>query len=424
MHLSRRSFIAASGLLLGGAAVTGCGEEKSSVPRTTQLFVYSWWTGDGEEAGLRAMVEDFEAKNPGVIFVNEAVQGAAGGNAKEVLAARYKAGDPPDTFQGHAGAELTDYIEAGQIEDISSLVYDESEWERLFPKELREQLTYGGKIYSVPVNIHRANILWYTPAALESAGVSEPPKKLDAFLDALDKVKADGKLGLASGEQWTLQHLMETVLLAALGIDGYNDLWKSSDAWEGRKVTEALTTFGELLKFTDPKAGTTTWQEATELLVEGKAGFYVMGDWAESYMANDLALSAKTDYGWAPSPGTDGVYQYLSDSFTLPKGAKHRKAAIAWLRYCGSKAGQDAFNPKKGSIPARFDADPSLYGPYLRWALQEWRENKIAGSLTHGVVADVGWSGKIGEALKQFLEDREVSRFQDQLVAAAGKHAP
>ena len=66
----------------------------------------------------------FDADYPDFTFVNGAVAGGAGSNAKDVLASRLQSGDPPDTFQAHAGAELTDYIDAGQIEDVSSL-YDE-----------------------------------------------------------------------------------------------------------------------------------------------------------------------------------------------------------------------------------------------------------------------------------------------------------
>ncbi len=61
-----------------------------------------------------------------------------------------------------------------------------------------------------------------------------------------------------------------------------------------------------------------------------------------------------TDYSWAPSPGTDGIFIVLSDSFGLPKNAPNRDNAISFLKVVGSRGeGQDAFNPIKGSIPAR-----------------------------------------------------------------------
>ena len=65
----------------------------------------------------------------------------------------------------------------------------------------------------------------------------------------------------------------------------------------------------------------------------------------------------------AAAPGNDGIYQMLSDSFGLPKDVKNRDAALNWLKVCGSKDGQDGFNPPKGSIPARTDADMSASTP-------------------------------------------------------------
>ena len=103
-------------------------------------------------------------------------------------------------------------------------------------------------------------------------------------------------------------------------------------------------------------------------MVDGKAAFNIMGDWQDGYFSGtkaggNLALKPKVDYGWAPVPGTVGVYDWLSDSFTLPKGAPHRAAAdqVARLpRAAGRRRTQ--FNPVKGSIPARQDANPKLYG--------------------------------------------------------------
>jgi glucose/mannose transport system substrate-binding protein len=122
-------------------------------------------------------------------------------------------------------------------------------------------------------------------------------------------------------------------------------------------------------------------------------------------------------------PGTDRVYVWLSDSFTLPKGAPHRAAAVKWLTFLGSRAAQDAFNPVKGSIPARKDANPKLYNAYLRSALRDWKSDALAGSLTHGVVAPGAWSTDIGTALGLFLQSRDVAKFQAALVKAAAKNS-
>ena len=54
---------------------------------------------------------------------------------------------------------------------------------------------------------------------------------------------------------------------------------------------------------------------------------------------------------------------------------------MKWLTFLGSRLAQDTFNPVKGSIPARKDANTKLYGPYLKTALKDWKADSLAGSL-------------------------------------------
>jgi glucose/mannose transport system substrate-binding protein len=138
-----------------------------------------------------------------------------------------------------------------------------------------------------------------------------------------------------------------------------------------------------------------------------------MGDWLDGYWKGAKKLAYKTDYDVAASPGSAGVYDFLSDSFTLPVGAKHHDAAEKWLIECGSTSGQDLFNPQKGSVPARTDADKSKYTNYLATALKDWQDpaTKIVGSLTHGVVANNAFGAEIDTALGIFVDNRDSAAF-------------
>lgn len=411
---------------------SGCGSDKKSESTKTsagtcKLSVFSWWTGGGEAAGLDALIKIWNKDNADCPFVNEAIAGGAGTNAKAVLAKRLQNNDPPDSFQGHAGKELLDYIKAGQIEPID-FIYDENGFKDAMPATLIDQISYQGKLYSVPVNIHRANILWFNPKVLKTAGIAAPPKTWDEFIAALDKAKAAGVIPLALGEQWTQQHLLETVMIGALGADGWAKLWVKGADWSGADVTEAIDRFKTLLTYTNSDAASLTWQDAGKLVIDGKAAFNIMGDWQDGYFSgslegDNLAKKPKVDYDWVAVPDTDGVFDWLSDSFTLPKGAPHRDAAVKWLGFLGSKEAQDAFNPVKGSIPARSDADASLYGEYLQWNLEEWKTDTLACSLTHGCVASNAWVADIGTAFGLFLQNKDVAKFQDALVTAAAKNA-
>jgi glucose/mannose transport system substrate-binding protein len=211
--------------------------------RQNQLEVYSWWTGPGEEEGLAAMAKAFEVDNPGIRFVNAAVSGGAGSNAKAILASRLLANDPPDSYQRHAGLELLDDVRSGKVQDVTSL-YDEQRWRDVIPRGLLDNLTIGGKIYAVPVNIHRANLMWFLPKTLRDLGLSGPPKNWSEVLSQAEIIKRAGKVPLAVGPGWTQKHLLETVLLGELGPDRYEKLFAGQLRWTSSDVSAALAAFG------------------------------------------------------------------------------------------------------------------------------------------------------------------------------------
>ncbi|MDG6101534.1 carbohydrate ABC transporter substrate-binding protein [Dactylosporangium aurantiacum] len=377
-----------------------------------QLEVYSWWTGPGEEEGLAAMAEAFEAANPGIRFVNAAVSGGAGSNAKAILASRLLANDPPDSYQRHAGLELLDDVRSGKVRDLTEL-YEQQGWRKVFPKGLLDNLTIDGKIYAVPVNIHRANLIWFNPRTLRELGLPGPPKTWSDFLAQAATIQAKGKVPIAVGPEWTQKHLLETVLLGELGADSYERLFSGDLRWTSPEVTAALDTFGKVLAVSDVKSAAGEWQPQLDRVVEGSAVYAVMGDWSSSYLEQAKKLQWRDGYDVATSPGTQGVYDFLSDSFTLPSGARSPDLSRKWLIECGSAAGQNLFNPLKGSIPARTDAEAGLYRGYLGWTLQQWRDPKtrIVGSLTHGVVANNAYNAEIDSALGLFVQHGDLGKF-------------
>ncbi len=422
MSNKRWSAVLALTLILA-IVLSACTGGNTPTAASKEVEVFSWWTGGGEAAGLDAMIKIFSAKYPDIKFNNAAVAGGAGTNARAVLATRLQAGNPPDSWQGHAGQELIGtYVAAKQIEELNFL-YEQNGWLAVMPKTLIPLISKDGKIYSVPVNIHRANVLWYNPQILADNGI-EVPQSLEEWFAAMDKLQAAGmQAPLAMGEQWTAMHLMETIFLATLGPDKYNGLWDGTTDWNGPEVKKALENYVKALSYTNSDSAALTWQDASRLVVDGKAAFNVMGDWAEGFY-KEIKMEPHKDFGWAPVPGTGGSFQFLSDSFVLAVGAPHREAAIAWLTVAGSKEGQDAFNPVKGSIPARSDADRSLYDEYLQSAMDDWASNQIVGSLAHGVVANDSWKSEINTALGIFLTDKDVATFQTALVAACKSSGP
>ncbi len=376
-----------------------------AVQAQNRLEIFSWWAGD-EGPALEALIKEYNRLYPNVQVINSTVTGGSGVNARAVLKTRMLGGDPPDSFQVHAGQELIGtWVVADRMEDLSSLFRSEG-WTDRFPEGLINLLSTQDGVWSVPVNIHRSNVMWYVPAKLEEWGVT-PPKTWEEFIAACKTLQGKGlQAPLALGENWTQQHLWESVALGVLGPGDYAALWTGQLKFNDPKVVRAWEVFGQVLDFANRDAAGLSWQQAVDRVVRGQAAFNIMGDWAAGYMTTTLKLQPGEGFGWAPAPGTAGTFMMLSDSFGLPVGAENRENAINWLRLCGSLRGQDIFNPLKGSIAARLDSDLSKYNAYLQSAAEDWKSNRIVGSLVHGAVAPETFMSQFGTVMEIYLNGK------------------
>lgn len=392
-------------LLLGLTSAALAQEDPSG-----ELEIFSWWTGGGEEAGLNALIARFQEMYPNVTVINSAVAGGSGVNARAVLTTRMLGGDPPDTFQVHAGEELNAlWVAAGLMQPLND-IYEANGFMEQFPQGLLDLITdEAGNIYVVPVNIHRSNVMWYVPANLEQWGVSVPAT-WDEFLTTCATLQEQGVTPITIGENWTQVHLWESIALGTLGVEAYNGLWDGTTNWTSPEVVNTFTVLGQVMDCANDDMNALTWQDASQRVANGEAAFNIMGDWAAGYYIVDLALEAGTGFAWAPSPGTAGTFMMLSDTFGLPVGAPNPGAVRAWLGFLGTAEAQDIFNPLKGSLPANTTADisnPDLYNAYFQSAYTDWTTNEIVGSLAHGLVASPAFSNGFANIIATFQSDRD-----------------
>jgi glucose/mannose transport system substrate-binding protein len=389
---------------------------------TTKIEVQSWWTTGGEATGLQKLFDQFNKDNPTLCAYNAAIAGGAGTAAQAVIKSRTLAGQPPDSFQVHMGHELLDTyvnISAGSVlSPLDSTILDPSK----FPPGVVSIISGSdGKVYTVPVNIHRANELWYNKKVFTDNNLT-PPKTWADFKTVADALKAKNITPLALGDNgiWATGMVFETILIGELGADGFNGLWTGATKWTDPKVTDALTTLKMVLGYVNTDHSSLSWDQANQLVIDGKAGMTIMGDWANGdYVAKKFA-----DYGWAPAPGNDGIYQALADSFPLPAKAPNQDAVKKLLTFMASQVGQDIFNPYKGSIPARTDAGQAVagvlaYNDYQKSAMVDWKSNIVVPSMEHGAAAAPAWKSAIEAALTTFVTGGDVAATQTALVAAA-----
>jgi len=376
-----------------------------------QLVVASWWTSGGEAIGLGAMFDIYASKYPDVEIVNATVAGGAGYVFRPVLKTRIIAGDPPDTFQLHAGLEVEGYDPETYLDPMDD-IYASEGLEEVFPADLLTLLKYKDHYWGVPVNIHRSNVLWYDKSIFADAGLT-PPTTWDEFWAVCEALKAKGivpyVMGTAGG--WEAPHVFEDVLAGTCGAEKYSGLFTGAVSWSDSCVTEALENFKRMLTYANTDHPALSWDGAGHYLVDNKGAMMIMGDWTNG----EFMAWGYDDYSWAPPPGSKGIFVALSDSFSLPKEAPNRDNAIAWAKVCGSKEGQEAFNPKKGSICARTDCDPALFNEYLQSAMADWASDAIVPSMFHGAAAIESWVLDYVDAIVLFVVSGDVAGTQAAL---------
>jgi glucose/mannose transport system substrate-binding protein len=346
MHFSIKPIALAAALITSAAA------------HAQKAEVIHWWTSGGESAAVKELADAYTKS--GGAWVDAAVAG--GENARAAAINRIAGGNPPTAAQFNTSKQYHDVIAEGMLNDIDAVAAKEG-WDKLLPKPIIDSIKVKGHYYAVPVNIHNPTWFWYSKAALQKAGVAGEPKNMDEFFAALDKLKAAGLTPLAlGGQSWQEYITFYTILLHMGGKDTYMKFFQAHDpaSVSSEPFRKSLTALKKLRGYVDAGSPGRNWNDATAMLITGKAGFQIMGDWAKGEFAAANQTAGK-EFGCFAGFGAAAPYMIAGDVFVFPKttdkaviGAQQKLATVFT-----APTTQVAFNIKKGSIPIRTDVDSS-----------------------------------------------------------------
>jgi len=320
--------------------------------------VLHWWTSGGEAAAVAELAKAFDAT--GNKWVDGAIAGS-GGTARPIMVSRITGGDPMGATQFNHGRQAEELVQAGLMRDLTDVATRENWKEIVKPSSLLDSCTIEGKIYCAPVNIHSWQWLWLSNAAFQKAGVPVP-KNWDEFVAAAPALEKAGIVPLALGGQpWQERATFDAVLLHFGGKDMYMNFIGGNGAAlvQTPEFKQVLADFKRLKGYVDEGSPNRSWNEATALVIENKAGFQIMGDWAkgEFKAAGD---TAGKEYGCIVGFGDKPSYMIAGDVFIFPKSNESDTAAQTHLaKLMLSPKVQVDFNNLKGSIPVRAGVDGS-----------------------------------------------------------------
>ncbi len=335
----------------------------------TDLEVTHWWTSGGEAAAVAELAKAFDAT--GNKWVDGAIAGS-GGTARPIMVSRITGGDPMAATQFNHGRQAEELAQSGLLRDLTDVATKEGWKDIIKPASLLESCTIDGKIYCAPVNIHSWQWLWLSNAAFKTAGV-EVPKNWDEFVAAAPALEKAGIIPLAVGGQpWQSAGAFDVLLVAIAGKDTFEKVFKDKDAEvaagpEIAKVFKAADDARRMSKGSNVQ----DWNQATNLVITGKAGGQIMGDWAQGEFAL-AGQTAGTDYTCLPGLGVNEIISTGGDAFYFPllKDEEQSKAQEVLASTLLAPATQVAFNLKKGSLPVRGDVDLAAANDCMKKGLE------------------------------------------------------
>lgn len=322
----------------------------------TDLEVTHWWTSGGEAAAVAELAKAFDAT--GNKWVDGAIAGS-GGTARPIMISRITGGDPMGATQFNHGRQAEELVQAGLMRDLTDVATAEHWKDIIRPSSLLDLCTIDGKIYCAPVNIHSWQWLWLSNAAFKKAGV-EVPKNWDEFVAAAPALEKAGIVPLAVGGQpWQAAGAFDVLMVAIAGKDTFHKVFKDKDAETaaGPEIAKVFKAADDARKMSKG-SNVQDWNRATNLVITGKAGGQIMGDWAQGEF--QLAgQKAGSDYTCLPGLGVNEIISTGGDAFYFPllKDEAKSKAQDVLAKTLLDPKTQVAFNLKKGSLPVRGDVD-------------------------------------------------------------------
>jgi raffinose/stachyose/melibiose transport system substrate-binding protein len=325
--ISRRNFLNIAVGAGAGAALAACGSSGPSGGPAGGAAggggaTYWYLTGQPGEGIRGNTVKRFNEANSGsqikaTTFQNDAY--------KTKIKTALGAGQAPTIIWGWGGGGLKSYVEAGQVEDLTSWFGENAAVkDRLFPSSFGAA-TIDGKIYAMPAETVQPIVLYYDKRAFDKVK-AQPPQSWGDIMDLVPKFNAAGIAPFSLGGQsrWTNMMWLEFLFDRIGGSEVFQAVFDGEkDAWSNPKAIDALTKMQDLIKangFIKGFSSITADSNADQaLLYTGRAAMMLHGAWTYGGMKADGGdFVYGGNLGYMNFPPVDGGSGDVSDTVGNP----------------------------------------------------------------------------------------------------------
>jgi glucose/mannose transport system substrate-binding protein len=411
--------------MVSAGAVFASGSKESGTTGGTaaaekQFLVYDYWTAGGEKEAIHAVFKLFQDQHPGVEILENQVAGGGGSNMLAVLIGKLQSNNPPDAFQASMGSQLKDYADAGYLEPVDNIWQESNYASRINPMWVK-MMKFDGHYWTVPLNAHRTNWLWYNVKMFDELNL-KPPTDFDSLLADAKAIKAAkpnvSPIALGTKEKVWSTYIFDMCNLLTGGPEFMQKVDTGAiDFKTDATFRKAMERYASLIPYFYPYSSTKTWDQAGALLNTGDAAMYWMGDWILGYYLS-IGMKPGVDIGAVPLPSS--VWMGHADSFPMPKGAPHPQLAKDWLTLLTTAEAQKTFNLIKGSVTIVKDVPASVYpDPFRQLSAKDLQTKEAISDGFHGGLMTANFGGDLQNILTQFISDGNVDNAINQIADAA-----
>jgi glucose/mannose transport system substrate-binding protein len=397
--------------------------QKGDKSSEKSVEVMHWWTSGSEARGAAELKKMMEARQ--VVWKDTAVAGGGGANAITAVKARVFAKNPPSAAQ-IKGPGIQEWGREGVLAQLSSELTQD--WGRVLLPEIANVLKHGNAYVAVPVGVHRVNWLWVNPTVFRRVG-AELPLDWDMFFAAADKLKAAGLVAIAHGGQpWQDATLFESVVLGVGGADFYRKTLVALDAAALQSATmhKVFDVLTRIKTYLDKGAAGRDWNLTANMVISGKAGMLLTGDWAKGEFSAAGKIAGR-DYDCLPVPGTAGAFTFNLDSLALfaQKNSAAQEAQAELAQTVMSEAFQESFSLHKGSIPARQGIAQEKFDSCAVRSMDDMAQasqsGKLLPSFAHNMAVPPATEGAMVDVIAQFMHSNMSSAEAVKKLARAAR---
>jgi multiple sugar transport system substrate-binding protein len=387
-----------------GAAPSGAASEApSEAPALGETTLGSNESDESPKNAVQAIVDYCQQSTGATIKIN-----VNDHNTFQNQISSYLQGTPDDIVKWFAGNRVRFFAAQGLLSPIDDVWADIEQY--MTPGLKAASLGTDGKAYFVPVYNYPWVVL-YRKSLFEEKGYTIP-KTIDEFKALGDKMKTDGLVPLAFGDQdgWPAMGTFDILNMRLNGYQFHVGLMEGTEKWSDPKVKAVFEYWRDLLPYFQEGAPGRTWQDAAKAaLVDKTAGMYFLGTFAVEQAGENGA-----DVGFFPFPllGTEfdaeNAIDAPIDGFMLSANPKNPDAAKAFLKCVATPEAQVAYvtSPGIGSVAVSPQADTSKYTDVQKASAEVLKSaGNIAQFLDRDARADFAGPSGMQGFLISFLTD-------------------